>query len=285
MSTPRSVTLPPVVRRTSIETTRGAFAGLVAHPAHSVRGFVLLIPGFTGSKEDFAPLLPLLAAHGWLSATYDQRGQYETPGADANAYTLASLAADAGSVAAALAPAGVVRHVLGHSFGGLVAQTAVLAEPAAWSSLVLLCSGPGGFRVTDKTEPLRALVRLIDSAPLDVVHEAMRMNDRRRGKPVPSPQVAAFLRTRYLANSPEGLKAIARLLIGAPDRVDELARLTLARAVVRGADDDAWAHTVQDETAARLATTVIVIPDAAHSPAVENPVETAQAICGFLDAV
>lgn len=281
VSTPRSLPPAPGVRRSRIVTPGGSFAGLTAGPRRHPRGFVLLIPGFTGSKEDFAPLLPLLAAAGWLVAAYDQRGQFETPGADDDTYALPELAADARSVAEVVAPRGADRHVVGHSFGGLVAREAVLADPASWHSLVLLCSGPGRFDRDDMTRPLKALVRLLDSAPLSTVHEAMRAHDRRRGKPVPPPEVAAFIRARFVANAPASLAGMARLLTSAPDRVDELAAAGTSSLVVRGADDDAWAHPVQDDMAARLGTTVTVIADAAHSPAVENPDETARVLSAF----
>lgn len=285
MSTPRSLDLPPEVRRLPIASPRGVFAVLVAGPALPARGCCLLIPGLTGSKEDFATLLPQLAANGWLVAAYDQRGQYETPGAGVDAYTLESLAADAAAVVAAVSPPGLGRHLLGHSFGGLVAQTAVLAEPTAWCSLALLCSGPGGFGAVDATQRLRRLLDLIDSAPLEVVHEEVCADDRRRGRLPPPSEIAAFLRTRFLANAPDGLQAMARLLCEAPDRVDDVARLGLPCAVLRGADDDAWEHQVQDEMAVRLGTATTVIGYAAHSPAVENPIATARALCAFLDAV
>lgn len=285
MSTPRSLLLPAGVRRERVATQRGRFAGLVAGSTGPVRGAVLLIPGFTGSKEDFAPLLPLLAAAGWWAVAYDQRGQYESPGTGVGAYTLEALAADASAIAAAAAPRGVERHLVGHSFGGLVAQTAVLADPSAWRSLTLMCSGPGGLGAGDQTSRLLSLVRLLESTPLDVVHESMQADDRRRGKRPPAPEIAAFLRTRFRSNTREGLREMAALLMGTPDRVDEVARTGLPCAVVRGADDDAWAHRVQDEMAAGLGTTTTVLPGAAHSPAVENPVETARVLCEFLAAV
>ncbi len=106
MNTPRSLLLPAGVRRERVATQRGRFAGLIAGSTGRVRGAVLLIPGFTGSKEDFAPLLPLLAAAGWWAVAYDQRGQYESPGIGVEAYTLEALAADASAIAPAAVTGG-----------------------------------------------------------------------------------------------------------------------------------------------------------------------------------
>ena len=55
-------------------------------------GDVLLVPGFTGSKEDFAPLLEPLSASGWRVTAIDLPGQYESPGPSRRAaYTPAAL--------------------------------------------------------------------------------------------------------------------------------------------------------------------------------------------------
>src|ERR687886_2556577 len=68
------------------------------------RGAVLLVPGFTGSKEDFAPLLRPLCAAGHRVVALDQRGQFESPGPhDPARYTVEALAADVLTVLAELA--------------------------------------------------------------------------------------------------------------------------------------------------------------------------------------
>src|SRR4051794_16670733 len=61
----------------------------------AVRGTALLVAGYTGSKEDFAPLLAPVADAGYRVVAIDQRGQFESPGpADPAAYSVAELAAD-----------------------------------------------------------------------------------------------------------------------------------------------------------------------------------------------
>ncbi len=106
MSTPTSLRLPDGVRRTTIETSRGAFTVLEAMPGIGVceRQPAVLVPGYTGSKEDFLAILHLLAAAGRRVIALDQRGQYETPGpAEPGAYTIAELAADVAAVIDAVA--------------------------------------------------------------------------------------------------------------------------------------------------------------------------------------
>ena len=76
---------------------------------------VLLVPGFTGSKEDFGPVLAPLAAAGHRVVAVDQRGQLDSPGAgDAASYSPDLLARDllAFVDALGLAPGGFVTPIL-----------------------------------------------------------------------------------------------------------------------------------------------------------------------------
>ena len=106
------------------------------------RGTVFMVAGYTGSKEDFAPLLRPLAEAGYRVIALDQRGQYESPGPDDPArYTVAELASDVLAVAAVLREEyGEPLHLVGHSFGGLVCRAAVLADPTAFTTFTLLGS-------------------------------------------------------------------------------------------------------------------------------------------------
>jgi pimeloyl-ACP methyl ester carboxylesterase len=160
VSTPKALQLPSGVRRLTIETSRGKFAALEALPPSGVRERqpALLVPGYTGSKEDFLLILQALAAAGRQVVAIDMRGQFETPGADdADAYQLGELAADVAMVADWLsegydsAAGGDGRgdgwgvHLLGHSLGGLVTREVLLAQAARISSLTLMSSGPGAL--------------------------------------------------------------------------------------------------------------------------------------------
>ncbi|MCW2768901.1 MAG: alpha/beta hydrolase [Aeromicrobium sp.] len=272
MSVPRTLELPAGVSAVSLETDRGTFAAHVVRADQPV-GHVLLVPGWTGSKEDFTPLLPLLAAAGYDATTYDQRGQYETPGLPTDDYTLDGFAADALAVRATADPPR--SHLLGHSFGGLVSQHAAVTDPSAWQTLGLLCTGPGALGDTVH-RPLRRLAAAIGKVPLLQLHEL-----REQGVKRPA-QVTAFLARRFTANAPASLKAMTQLLIDAPDIVEDVTATGLPVWVARGADDDAWPHDVQALMAQRLGTEIHVIPDSAHSPGVENPAGLVEAWQPFL---
>jgi pimeloyl-ACP methyl ester carboxylesterase len=295
VSTPRTLGLPDGVARVTVETNRGTFAALEALPATGVaeRRPALLIPGYTGSKEDFLLILPPLAAAGRRVLAVDMRGQYETPAAaDADGYDLAALAADLALVADALSGLDGASgsdephvHLLGHSFGGLVAREIVLAQAARIGSLTLMSSGPGGL-TGPRAAILRSVLAELDgAAPDSLAAEVKRLWDTQLepaavadGTPG---DLIAFLRTRMLRSCPTGLRSMGQGLLACPDRTPALAELGAPLLVVYGENDDAWAPAIQDDMARRLGAQRVCIPGAAHSPAVEAPETAASILTAF----
>nr|MCW2727619.1 alpha/beta hydrolase [Aeromicrobium sp.] len=271
MSVPRSLELPAGVTSTSEAGLYGDLAMLSAAAIGPSKGRVLLIPGWTGSKEDFLPLLPLLAAAGYDVSAYDQAGQYESdPGGD---YSLESFARDALWLARS---EGTRTHLMGHSFGGLVAQQAAVLDPAQVQSLSLLCTGPGALG-DSAVRPLRKLAAAIGQVPLLRLHEL-----REQGVKRPA-EITRFLAKRFTSNDPRSLRAMTELLISTPDIVEDVLATGLPVWVGRGTDDDAWPHDVQAAMARRLGVEIHVVPGSAHSPAVENPADLMAAWLPFLE--
>ena len=313
MSTPKALQLPSGVRRLTIETSRGKFAALEALPLSGIheRQPALLVPGYTGSKEDFLLILQALAAAGRQVVAIDMRGQFETPGADdAAAYQLGALAADVALVADWLSaghdgaaasttastggPAGGPPgpgggpgvHLLGHSLGGLVAREVLLARAARISSLTLMSSGPGAL-TGPRAQILQALLAELDGISPDRLGAEVERIWRTRLEPeavsgsVPQ-AIIDFLRTRLLSSSPTGLRTMAETLLTCPDRTPALARQdSVPLMVLYGENDDAWDPAAQEDMAARLRAKRICIPAAAHSPAVEAPETTASTLTSF----
>ncbi|WP_300610571.1 alpha/beta hydrolase [Trebonia sp.] len=287
MSTPTLLDLPAGARRAAVETARGTFAALEALPASGAceLGTALLVPGYTGSKEDFILVLGQLAAAGRRVLSIDMRGQYQTPGPDdAAAYDPAELGRDI----AALARATGAVHLLGHSFGGLVIREAVLAGSCAPGSLSLLCSGPGALPAP-RADELRFMLDFVaGTAPQDlkgkiaeIWHTMMEPQAIADGVP---PQIVAFLRERLLASSAAGLAAMAGHLLTAADKTEDLASRDIPTFVLYGEDDNAWPPAVQEDMALRLNARRACIPGAAHSPAVEAPATTAHELTSFWNA-
>src|SRR3712207_5637910 len=238
-----------------------------------VRGTVLLVAGFTGSKEDFAPLLRPLCTAGYRVVAVDQRGQFESPGPDDPArYTVAELAGDLCAVARELsAEARGALHLVGHSFGGLVSRAAVLADPSLFASLPLLGPGPSRL-VGPRAELLEHLSPLLDAGGVPLVHETLEqlaMTDP-RAQEVPAP-TRAFLARRFLATRDASLRGMADAMTTEPDRVAALAATGVPVLVAHGVADDAWTPAVQADMARRLRRRHPGIPGGVHPPPPDEP--------------
>jgi pimeloyl-ACP methyl ester carboxylesterase len=249
----------------------------------ALRGTVLMVAGYTGSKEDFAPLLAPLAEAGYRVVALDQRGQYESPGPDdPSAYSVAELGLDVVAVAGVLREeSGEPLHLVGHSFGGLVSRAAVLADPAAFSSLTLLGSGPSEL-TGRRADLLDHLGPLLDAGGVRLVHETLEqvaMTDP-KAQAVPAP-TREFYSRRFLRNSEAGLRGMAAAMLSEPDRVADLAATGVPVLVAHGEADDAWLPHVQADMAERLGARREVINNSIHSPAVENPPRTLEVLLDF----
>jgi pimeloyl-ACP methyl ester carboxylesterase len=297
VSTPTVLELPAAVRHTTIRTARGAFAALEAIPASGVceREAALLVPGYTGSKEDFIAILDLLADGSRQVVAIDMRGQFETAGTrDPGGYAAAALAAD---ILAVMRETGA-RHLVGHSYGGLIGREAALAEGGAgFASLTLMSSGPAAL-TGPRARELRAMLAALGLADEPGAGPPPEAADLQAGiadiwrvhlepqavaAAVPAP-IVAFLGRRMLSNDPAGLVLMARHMLTAQDRTAELAQLDLPMLVIYGEDDNAWSPADQERMAQRLGARRLCIPAAMHSPAVEAPATTASALTQFWDA-
>jgi pimeloyl-ACP methyl ester carboxylesterase len=239
------------------------------------RGDALLIHGYTGSKEDFAEVGPFLAARGYRVVAYDNRGQHESAHSDRDdAYTIASLARDAVALADQF---DLERpHLLGHSFGGLVAQRAGVMMPSRWASLTLFCSGPQGrFGLADLTDIIEVLS----------VHSMQEAWDPGRDAEARKSARYGVLKRRWAMSDPRSVVTNAKHLLTEPSIVEQVYATGLPVHVVYGENDDAWPLAMQDQMARDLDAPVTVIPDAGHCPNEDRPEHTAAVIADFWDTI
>ncbi|MEV6593404.1 alpha/beta fold hydrolase [Streptomyces acidicola] len=286
MSRPATFAPPPGARAHRLRTPRGEFAVIEAGTAE--KGTALLLPGFTGSKEDFIALHQPLAAAGYRTIAVDGRGQYETPGPrdDESPYAQAELAQDV--LAQVATVSGTPVHLVGHSLGGQIARAAVLLDPAPFASLTLMSSGPAQISASQqqRVKLLRDVLAVMDMAQVWDAIQAMEPPEDTDTPALDNGlEDRAALRHRWLGNSPAQLIATGRQLCTEPDRVAELAALRLPVHVLSGERDDTWPLPLLDDMAVRLHAHRTVIHGAEHSPNADQPEATARALVEFWDGI
>ncbi|MFF9684855.1 alpha/beta fold hydrolase [Streptomyces sp. NPDC014623] len=280
MSRPPTFTPPSCARARVLRTTRGDFAVLDATPPARAHSTALLLPGYTGSKEDFIALLEPLAAAGFRVLSVDGRGQYETEGTGGpGSYAQGELARDVLAQAAAVdgaGPAGGI-HLLGHSLGGQIARAAVLLDAAPFRSLTLMSSGPAEIDPAQQKKA-RLLGDALSRWSMAEVWQMMRVMDPPEDADTGDGE---DLRRRWMRHDPAQLIATGAQLSAEPDRVEELAALSLPVHVISGERDDVWPVPLLDGMAQRLGARRTVIEGAEHSPNTARPLETAAALVSF----
>ena len=165
---------------------------------------VVFIHGIGGGARLWAPQMTSFSAAGhYRPVALDLPGYGERPAVDQMDFE--GLAAD---IEAEIARLGLPRPVLvGHSMGGMVAQTALRRRPNAYRAAVLACtspafgSGTGEFQkkfVADRLAPLEAGKTMADISRT-VVAAAMGPNPDIAGRALASAAMAATPERTYRA--------------------------------------------------------------------------------------
>ena len=285
MSSRAVFTPPPGARAYPLRTARGEFAVVdsAVGPGVAPKGTAMLLPGFTGSKEDFTLLHEPLTARGYRVVAVDGRGQFESDGpeTDESAYVRGELARDALAQAAAL---GTPVHLVGHSLGGQIARAAVLLDHSPFLSFTLVSSGPA--QISDSQQQRVKLLRdALGVMTMAEVWEAILAMGPPEEVGGPAKGIGDIdqLRRRWLGNRPAQLLATGHQLCTEPDLVAELAAVPLPFHVLSGSQDDTWPVSLLDDMALRLRARRTVVPGADHSPNADRPEPTATALADFWD--
>ncbi|WP_432839238.1 alpha/beta fold hydrolase [Dactylosporangium sp. CA-092794] len=269
------LTLSDAAAELVLETAAGPVAALRAAPreAHTT---VVLCAGIVGSKEDFLPLLPALSEAGYEAYAYDYRGHYgELDGESPDRHTIERHAADLAAVLEHTGGGGPV-HLVGHSYGGFVARAAALARPELVLSVALIGAGPGmdGARHRKLLSGFDATLALQGSAVMwPVVRRLVPERDVARRE---------FWRRRLSGMRLAFLHGALRSLTAEPDRGADLRATRLPVLLMHGhRDQRLWSARDFADYAERLGARLEVIPDASHSPNLEQPALTAAALLRF----
>ena len=247
---------------------------------------LLLIHGFTGAKEDFTDWLDQFGALGWHAVAPDLRGHGGSGApAEESAYSLRILAADVLGLADAL---GFDRFwLLGHSMGGMVAQTIAVQAPQRVEQLVLMDTthapvegvdhAAADIAVTmartDGIGPLADAIAELDS-PLATEADARVRAER--------PGYTEFGDRKFRACSPAMYAAMVPEMLGGADRLEGLRALPMPVLVIVGEQDKPFLEPSQRMAEAIPNARLEIIPDAGHSPQFEAPDTWWKVVADFL---
>jgi proline iminopeptidase len=218
---------------------------------------------------------------------YDHRGNGRSARPPLDTLTMPQLADDADALAERLGLGPVV--VIGHSYGGFIAQELALRHPGRVAALVLVGTGPGGPGGSDPPDedqgpppPAEFLAAVASAPPTDAAFAAgfrplLRLYLHRRD---PAEVGRVFERTVYDAAA---LTRSMQVLAGwsAADRLGAVRAPTL---VLVGAYD----RIISPAQARRIARRVpgaelVEFADSGHYPWLEEPDRFAAVVGGWLD--
>ncbi len=277
---------PASVREDKLITTRSIVGCLVSEPDSIHAGTILMIPGFSGSKEDFVAIMPTLSSLGWHCFAIDQYGQPATFGSNnENDFTMDLYAQDVIDIANSF-PEPI--HILGHSFGGLVSQVAVSKSIKSFASITLMCSGPGALP-RNRWGGLPRLVKATDKYKMSTIWFLKTVAEKMVGYRKFSRKVRKWRRQRWIKTNPFSIKSMGNLLMHTEPISEKLIKTfeknRIPVLVLTGEKDDIWPLDVQQNMAQMLNGKYIEIFGAGHSPAREMPNETAIEIDTFLKTI
>ncbi len=280
--------VPPSVHTLRIDDVEIAFTalGASAGTADAERPPLVLLHGLTGHRDDFLPILPAIHARqpALRLLAPDLRGHGDsTHGGDPAAFGFERLVADLGGFLDRL---GIARcHLLGHSFGGMVALRFALAARERLASLVLVGTAPfapPGFSA-EQFEKSGGIALARGMAFLQA-----RIEERARAGGPQRPADRAALRWadaywphhrhRFRSMDPLAYQALGLAMVHQVPVTARLGELALPATVVCGVHDEEFLGGA-DHLARALPDVVrIDVPDAGHHPHRENP-------AAFLDAL
>lgn len=235
---------------------------------------VVLVPGVSGSKEDFVLVMPVLAASGYYVQSYDLAGNYESadaapPAAEDGSPSHYSYQLFADDLIAFLA-SGAPAHLLGYSFAGTIAEIVTVHRPELVLSLTLLATPPepgNGFRGVKILGPFTWM------ATGGVGASLMRWGIVTNKNKVPETRLD-FVRMRFEKTTMRSMADIITLMKRAPELRPQLRDAAIPKLVAVGSHD-LWPVELHAEFAGRIGAELAVY-DTGHSPCETTPNQLAR---------
>ncbi|MEO8527600.1 MAG: alpha/beta hydrolase [Pseudolysinimonas sp.] len=225
---------------------------------------VVLMPGVSGSKEDFVLMLPVLAAAGFYIQSFDIAGQYQSGKAGPPRGAHYDYDLFANDLIAFLED-GSPAHLLGYSFAGTIAQLVLVRRPDLVRSLTLLATPPepgNGFRRVRGLGPYTFLVGGRVGAALMTWGITSNKNHV-------SPLRLDFVRMRFDFTSRRSMEDIIRMMKHAPDLRAQVAASRVPKLVAVGSHD-LWPTELHAAFAEQIGAQLVVYPTG-HSPCETAP--------------
>lgn len=251
---------------------------------------LVLVHGFTGSRRDFAPRVPALAALG-RTVLLDLRGHGGSTRGDARRYTLEQLALDLVAFLDAHGLAGC--DLLGHSMGGMAALRAALVAPDRIGSLILMGTTPRALALPRERFALAR--RVVEAAGLEGLLELLR-----RRPPDDPGRTAADRRLEaawgegywrdwripnYGAMDPAAYGALGEAMFEQQPLGERLAAIRAPTLVLVGAEDHEFLAAADELAAGIPGARRVTIAGAGHQPQLEAPEAWLEAIRAHLAQV
>lgn len=259
--------LPPGVSRVHFASPSGGLAGIQQGNPANPR--VVLVPGATGSKEDFLLMLAPLANAGYFVQSYDLAGQYQSAAAGPERLTPPRRRYDwdlfVDDFVAVLEAGATPAHVLGYSFAGMVAQLAFARRPELFGSLTLLSCPP------ESGQSFRGMKRVgwvTGVGPHRFGASLMIWGIQLNVTKVP-PGRLRFASQRLRVTRRSSVDDIIGLMRDAPCGEEALASANLPKLVAVG-EHDLWPLEMHRDFAGRLGAQFASYP-AGHSPCESSP--------------
>jgi 3-oxoadipate enol-lactonase len=239
---------------------------------------VVFLHGVGGAARAWTPQTASFGAAGFAAVAPDLPGYGGRPPLAANDFD-----ALAGDVEAAIAARGLLRPVLvGHSLGGMIAQTALRRRPDGYAAVVLACTSPafgnpsGEFQrkfVADRLRPLDSGNSMADLAAgiIDTIVG-----------PAPDPVGRALAVACMAAVPGDTYRAMVQLLVGFDER-GNLAHIRVPVLCLAGEHDRNAPPPMMERMASRIpGARYVCLPNAGHLPNLEAPAKFDAAVLDFL---
>ncbi|BDV31230.1 alpha/beta fold hydrolase [Microbacterium terricola] len=273
--------LPAGFRRVAFTVPSGELAGFEIGPIDGCP--VVLVPGVTGSKEDFVLMAPLLAAAGFRVISFDLAGQYESAAAGPERLSPPRPHYDhplfEDDLVAVLETLPEPAHLLGYSFAGTVAQLVAVHRRDLVASLSLLGCPPisgQAFRDVKVLGPMSRWTPPSAGAALMIWGVRNNLNRVKPGR-------VAFARARFSLTRRDSVRDVIGLMRATPD-LDAPLRRTGIPIFVAAGHHDLWPGAAHRAFAERLGAR-LALYTTGHSPCETTPHELSRDLVALYDEV